>query len=376
MLKDPAGKELKAEWKRLKPDEVEVKLPLQDAQPGPMTLLVGQYGLAQPLPIGVQGFAEAGRFDGFEIHAGDAQGILKGSRLDEVASLEIKSVVFIPGELSSRQGSDELPMAAQDAAAAAELKPGSAFAKLTLKDGRILSVNASVDAARPKTLLIGKSVQPSALGSDSNIQLAESGELPLDATLVFSIRAQAPASFTRDETVDVATADESMVASLSVAGGTLALENSRVAVATLNPQKAFGASSYGPLKYRVNAKGVTSDWQPLATLVRLPALKALECPATPELACKLSGSDLYLIDSVAPTADFSNPVMVPEGFLGPSLPVPHPSGGTLYLKLRDDPQVVNPTTLVALKLPPTPAEAERSEARQAAADNQGAGPGP
>ena len=34
MLKDPAGKELKTEWKRLKPDEVEVKLPLQDAQPG------------------------------------------------------------------------------------------------------------------------------------------------------------------------------------------------------------------------------------------------------------------------------------------------------------------------------------------------------
>ena len=60
MLKDPAGKELKAEWKQLKPDEVEVKLPLQDAQPGAMTLLVAQYGLAQPQPIDVQAFAEAG----------------------------------------------------------------------------------------------------------------------------------------------------------------------------------------------------------------------------------------------------------------------------------------------------------------------------
>src|SRR5580692_11862443 len=78
MLKDPGGKELKTEWKKLKTDEVEVKLPLQDAQPGPMTLLVGEYGLAQPRSIGVQGFAEAGRFDGFQIHAGDAQGMLKG----------------------------------------------------------------------------------------------------------------------------------------------------------------------------------------------------------------------------------------------------------------------------------------------------------
>jgi hypothetical protein len=388
MLKDPAGKELKAEWKKLKTDEVEVKLPLQDAQPGPMTLLVGEYGLAQPHPIGVQGFAEAGRFDGFEIHAGDAQGMLKGSRLDEVASLSIKNVVFTPGELSTRQGNDELPMVAQDVAAAAELKPsGPVSAKLTLKDGRVLAVNASIDPARPKAVLIGKSVQPSALGGDSNIQLADAGELPLDATLVFSIRAQAPASFARDETVDVATADESMVASLSLANGGLALENSRVAVATLTPLKAFGASSYGPLKYRVNAKGAASDWQPLATLVRLPRLKTLECPATSEVACKLSGSDLYLIDSVAAAADFGKPVIVPEGFLGTSIPVPHPSSGTLYLKLRDAPQVINPTTLIAVKLPAAPAEADRSAARQAAPaepdqtrpttdGNQSSGPGP
>ena len=259
-------------------------------------------------------------------------------------------------------------------------------AKLTLKDGRVLPVNATIDAARPKAVLIGKSVQPSALGSDSNIQLADSGELPLDATLVFSIRAQAPASFARDETVDVATADESLVASLSLANGTLALENSRVAVATLTPLKAFGASSYGPLKYRVNAKGAASDWQPLATLVRLPALKTLDCPATPEVACKLSGADLYLIDSVAGSADFSKPVTVPEGFLGGSLPVPHPSSGTLYLKLRDDPQVVNPTRLVALQLPAAAPDADRSAARQAApaepeqarpaaAPSQGSGPG-
>jgi hypothetical protein len=278
-------------------------------------------------------------------------------------------------------------MVAQEPSAAGELKPmGPVSAKLTLKDGRVLPVNASIDAARPKAVLIGKSVQPSALGSDSNIQLADSGELPLDATLVFSIRTQAPASFARDETVDVATADESLVASLSLANGTLALENSRVAVATLTPLKAFGASSYGPLKYRVNAKGAASDWQPLATLVRLPALKALECPATPEVACKLSGSDLYLIDSVAGSADFSKPVSVPEGFLGASLPVPHPSSGTLYLKLRDDPLVVNPTQLVALQLPPAAPDADRSAARQAApaepeqarpapAASQGSGPG-
>src|SRR6202035_5746884 len=106
MLKDPSGKELKVEWKSVKPNELEVKLPLQEAKPGPMTLWVTQYGVSQPQPISIQTFAEAGHFDDFAIHAGDAQGVLKGSRLDEVASLSIRNVVFVPGELS-RNGGDE-----------------------------------------------------------------------------------------------------------------------------------------------------------------------------------------------------------------------------------------------------------------------------
>ncbi|MDB6087017.1 MAG: putative lipoprotein, partial [Gammaproteobacteria bacterium] len=62
MLKDPAGKELKAEWKSVKPNEVEVKLPLQEAKPGAVTLFVTQYGVPEPQPVALQVFAEAGRF--------------------------------------------------------------------------------------------------------------------------------------------------------------------------------------------------------------------------------------------------------------------------------------------------------------------------
>ncbi len=50
MLKDPGGKELKVDWKTTRPDEVEIKLPLQDATPGAMTLLVTQYGNNQADP--------------------------------------------------------------------------------------------------------------------------------------------------------------------------------------------------------------------------------------------------------------------------------------------------------------------------------------
>jgi hypothetical protein len=365
MLKDPAGKELKAEWKTVKPNEVEVKLPLQEAQPGAMTLMVTQFGVSQPQPIPIHAFSEAGRFEGFSIHAGDTQGVLKGSRLDEVASLAIGNLVFVPGELSTWQGTDELPMLVQDMQAVTALKPEHPIAaKVTLKDGRVFPLMASIDAPRPRVVLIGKNVQPSPSVDNSNIQLADSGELPQDATLVFSLRTQSPAKFSRDESVEVATTDGSSTTTLNLSNGGMTLENSQVALATLNPSKAFGSSAFGPLQYRVNAKGVTGDWQPLATLVRLPVLKDIKCPATAELACKLSGTNLYLIESVSSDSQFTHSVQVPEGFLGLALPVPHPVEGPFYVKLRDDPSVVNPTTLMAEQLPASPDDLARSAARQ------------
>jgi len=95
-------------------------------------------------------------------------------------------------------------------------------------------------------------------------------------------------------------------------------------------------------------------------------LKELTCPATPDLACKLSGSNLFLIDAIATDRDFAHPVQVPDGFPGYSLPVPHPSGAQLYVKLRDDPSVINPAMLVAQQLPPSPAELARQAAQRAA----------
>jgi hypothetical protein len=373
MLKDPAGKELKADWKSVKPNEVEIKLPLQAAKPGALTLMVTQYGLTEPQPVPLQVFADAGRYDGFSMHAGDIQGTLKGSRLDEVASLTVKNLVFMPGELSTRAGSDELPMVAQDAATAANLKPDRLIsAKVTLQDGRSLPVTASVEAPRPRVSLIGKSVQPSVPANDSNIQLTDAGELPLDATLIFSIRTLSPAAFARDQTIDVATGDESSATTLSLANGGLTLENTQVAVATLNPAKAFGPSTFGPLKFRVNSKVGAGDWQPLANLVRLPVLKELKCPPTPELACKLVGTNLFLIESVAGDPEFTRPVAVPDGFLGAALPVPHPTAGPLYIKLRDNPQIINPTLLTVQQLPPD--DAGRTDTRRSAlqSDNQGA----
>jgi len=367
MLKDPAGKELKVDWKTTRPDELEVKLPLQEATPGPMTLFVRQYGDNQADPIALHTFADAGRIDGFAIHSGDIVGILKGNRLDVVASLTFKNATFVPGELTSSHGIDELPMVAQDPPSVSALKPERGIAaKVTLKDGRVLPSTVNIEAPRPAVTLLGMNVQPSASGIESNIQLSHPSELPQDAVLTFSLRTQSPAAFAHDENIEITTSDEASSAMLNFANGGMVLENAQVAVATLNPAKAFGGAAFGPLQFRVSSKGVSGDWQPLANLVRLPTIKALKCPATPELACKLSGANLFLIDSISDDPQFARPVKVPDGFLGNALPVPHPKGGSLYVKLRDNPSVINATTLTAQEIPPSPDEAARTEVRSSA----------
>ena len=359
------GKQLKTEWSVVKPNELEVRLPLQQTRPGLVTLLVTQYGASQPQSMQLHAFSEATHLEHFALHAGDSQGILTGTHLAEVTSLTLAGIEFVPDATAADQGADGVRMLARDASAAAALKQGDpAKATVTLQDGRVIDLNASVNAPRPRVKLIDKSVQPSPSSGDSNILLTNQDELPQGAKLTFSVRAQLPRTFARDERIEVATADETFSTTLSLGNGSITLENSSVALATLDPAKAFGPSAFGPLQFRVIASGVAGEWQQLATLVRLPALKELSCPASNELACKLTGSNLYLLDSVAGDSQFHNAAHVPEGFPGYSLAVPHPADGELYVKLRDDPSAVHRAALAVQQL--TSDEGGHPTARQAA----------
>ncbi len=367
-LKSADGTERKADWKVVKANEVEVTLPLEGAKPGAMTLLVSQYGAAAAQSVALQAFSEAAHLDAFALHAGDSQGLLKGSRLDEVASLTIVGIDFVAGKLETAQGVDTLAMVTRDGQPAMALKAGDTqIARVGLKDGRTIELNTLIAASRPKLALLGKSVQPSASSHDSNIELANQDQLPQDARLTFSVRAQSPATFVRDEKIEVATADEAVSTSLSISSGTVTLEDSRIAVATLDPAKAFGSSVFGPLMFRAVVNGISGDWQPLATLVRLPQLKELKCPATADVACKLSGANLFLVGAVSSDAHFEHSVPVPDGFPGYALPVPHPDNGVIYVRLRDDPTTISRATLNVQQLPPSTEEAARAEVRHAAA---------
>lgn len=367
MVQQADGRETRATWKAAAPGEIEVQLPLQDAKPGSLALLISQSGSQSPQSLALRAFAEASRIEQLNIHTGDSAGVLTGARLDKVARVSVNGVAFTVGKLSTQRGSDSLAVTADDASTIATLKQDSSVsAKVVLQDGRTFNVPVIIESPRPRVALIGKSVRPSRSSIDSNIQLSDPDELPQDSQLVFSLRADAPAVFPRDTRIELAVSDEVPLATLSLSDRSITLENRQVAVATLDPSKTLSPSTFGELQFRVSMGGAYGDWQPLATLVRLPALKELKCTAAGEGPCKLAGSNLFLIDSVSGNARFENPVIVPPGFLGASMTVPHPASGQLYVKLRDNPAVINPVSLA----PQEPAPASPDIAPAAAGDRQ------
>jgi hypothetical protein len=339
-LKPASGDPLTVEWKRAEPGELSVTLPLKAVDPGEVTLLVKQYGAKDVDAVPMKVFAQAGRLDEFEVHAGDPSGLLKGNRLDEVASLSLGGVAFTPGVLVSAGGADELTLAAAPADIDKFKAGQTKTAKVAFKDGRTVILKVKIGPPRPQVALVDKSVQPEAADTLHPIRLTDKEEAPQNAQLTFSLRAQSPAKFSGREQVQVATSDGGASTTLTSTNG-LTFEDTQIAVATLNPAKALGASGYGALRYRIVEDGVPGDWQPLATLVRLPTLKSLKCPASMEQPCELSGSALFLIDALSRRPDFDRAVQVPEGFAGYTLAAPHPLGGRLYVKLHDNPSVIN-----------------------------------
>jgi hypothetical protein len=334
---------------------------MKDAAPGPVTIAIYQYGVEKPEAIQMTAFADAASLDRLTMSAGDSDGLLKGTRLDEVARAELDGIALKPLTLSRVEDHDQLLMQADSSTA--RLDPGKRYtARVELKDGRMLRAPVTVDPPRPQMALLSKGVQEDNAAAPSPVQLGNPDDLPLDGRLVFFLKSTVPARFPRNEKVELAAVDGSFDTELSLADGSLMLEDARTAMGNLEPLNRLGASAFGPIHIRaLSAEGAAGDWLPLGTLVRVPGFKELRCPHSAARPCVLTGSNLFLVGSIAATPDFENPTDVLPEFTGTQLAVPHPANGTLYIRLRDDPATVQtlslPVTLV------TPAASESAAAR-------------
>jgi len=341
------------QWKSPKPNTLELGVPMKDAAPGPVTISIHQYGMDKPDKLTLTAYSEAASLDRLKLHAGEDEASLTGNRLDEVAKVSLNGISWTPTDLRRVQDLDQLKMKASGDTS--NLEPGKRYtAKVQLRDQRELKVPVTVDPPRPQVTLLSKGTQQDeSSGEPSPVRFGSPNDLSVEGKLVFFLKSRTPVNFPRDEKVEVGAADNSFHTTLSVSDGTLVLADASTALGVVEPLVKFGSSAFGPLQARaISADGTPGEWISLGTLVRLPGFKELRCPRSPTRPCSLTGTNLFLAESIASSPDFDNAVDVPADFTGTQLTVPHPVNGMLYLKLRDDPATVQTLALTATPMTP------------------------
>jgi hypothetical protein len=354
-----AGKQIDTQWKLSpQPASVDVTASLKSVDPGDLHLTIHQFGTAKPNTVSTRTYSEPATLKSLELHAGDTTADLTGTSLDQVQHLAINDLTFTPAPPNTPSNQDaasptpassnpdtNLRLTLPPNSQAPKLNVGERLtAHLSLKDGRTLTLPVTVAPPRPSVTLLSKSIVQS---GNTPIHLADQDDLPISQQLVFSLKSNTP--FPRTGKLEIASADETLHTTLSVASGNLILQNPHTLLATLDPLTAFGTSAFGPLRLRpIAPDGAAGDWLPLVTLVRLPIFKDLQCPSDTTQPCTITGSSLYLVDSIAIDPTFTTPTTVPEGFVGDTLSLPRPAKTGFYLKLRDDPTAANSVTLPIL----------------------------
>ena len=329
---------------------VDLTLNLENAAtPGSIRLAIQQFGRDTPDQVGSETFAEPARIDSLQIHAGDDTVLLTGTSLDQVKSLVVRDVAYTPQRVAA-PSDKALTLALARDVRSQNYRPSERLsAEVHLLDGRSLATTTSVLPPRPVVTLLSRRI---ANGEPSNIQLASINDLALGSQLIFFLKSRAP--FPRSEQIEIANdppaeaPDQVLRTTLSIAAGSLVLQDPHTVLATFDPLKTFGPSTFGPFRFRaLAADGTAGEWQPLATIVRLPVLTGVTCPADPAASCTLSGTSLYLIQSLAVESDSTTPTLVPEGFVESTLAVPRQTGmvATFYLRLRDDPDTAQQVAL-------------------------------
>lgn len=376
------------------PNLLAVTLPLDhNVSPGDLHLAIQQFGQPKTDELSTRTFAEPAHVTAIELRAHDKFLDLNGTQLGQIDRVTVGDLVFRPvppsGDDAKRPDTSARFALADNAPAPPTKRDDHLTAQVALHDGRTVAVPIVVSAPRPVISLLRKSIEPV---PDNPISMANADDVPLAAHLTFTLKS--PSSFPRNGRIEVETLDGTLRTVLTLApSGGLLLQDPHTVVATLDPLRSFGPSAFGPIHLRAvypaandrraadskteartearndaatpgsslavadEPESTMTDWLPLATLVRLPVLTRLQCPTDATLPCTLTGSSLFLIDSLSIDPAFANPVPVPDGYTGTTLTLPHPAASTIFLHLRDDPTVTDSAILPAAPVPAAPAPA-------------------
>jgi hypothetical protein len=333
-----------------KKDTLALDVSLKTVQPGGYALAIQQYGSPDRDKVPLTAYTAGITLGELKIHTGDNLAVLNGEGLKNVASVEIDKQTFTPAPDNDNASNDEI-LHLESRTGVSPADGSEAIVKL--KDGRTMNAKISTSAARPSLKLVYVNSTPAQQSGALAVTLTNKADIPLNGTLTFVV--QTKDAFPRDQSIEVATANNAVHTKVSLSDNSLVLQDDHTAVAHLDPLKAFGQSAFGRLAIRpIAADGTTGDWVGLGTLVRTPRITSIQCTAIQGSApsaptCTLNGDDLFLAQSFSAGKDFARPTDVPTGFAESSFNVPTPTdGATLYLKLRDDP---TSTATVTLRTP-------------------------
>ncbi len=367
------------------PNVLAVTLPLEhNATPGDLHLAIQQYDQPKPDEVAARTFTEPATITAVEAHAGDRNLLLRGTRLNQIDKLTLGDLIFKPtSDTADEANADNITALhltlANNGAAPSTHIGDHLTARIELHDGRTLTTPIVISSPRPAVTLLRKSMEL----PTSVIALTNPDDLPLNAQLTFTLKT--PTNFPRNGQVEIETLDGTLRTVLTLApSGGLLLQDPHTVVATLDPLRSFGPSAFGALHLRVvfptpsadQATPPASDWLPLATLVRLPTLVQLQCPADIAQACTINGTNLFLMQSVSADPAFTTSTSVPDGFTGATLSVPHLNAATLFFKLRDDPATIDSAIFPVLAVPTHTHSATHKATDPTTQKSPAASPGP
>ncbi len=333
---DATGTKIPLDWKPAGSGVIALKMHLQAAAAGTVTLHISEFGLSRPVTIAEQVYPDVVRIDAALVRAADQVAVVRGHRLDEIAALRIDNSDFIPSELLHTSAGEELTLRSDTAVAAHAL--AQTEAQVRLRGGRTLQVPVSSVPAMPVATLISKTVDHVPHGKAIPLLLAGNDDIAPNEVMRFALRLDAQEPYTPDMTVEVATSDGRLVARLELDQG-LQLEDTRTLIARFSPAELLGPNVFGALRYRLTTKKFPGAWQEFVRVVRLPELDGVACAHAGDRMCRVTGRDLYLLATVSAGSGPGQTIEVPDGYTEDVLQVPAPSKQGLYVSFRDEPGV-------------------------------------
>jgi len=192
--------------------------------------------------------------------------------------------------------------------------------------------------------------------SSLRIYLANQDDLPINRQIAFSLKSTSP--FPRNAQIEIASADDSLHTTLSVSAGSLILQDPRTILATLDPLKTFGTSAFGPIRLRaITPDGTPGDWLPLATLVRLPDITGLSCPApppSPKPATRKAPAPATVTDAETSSSAITTVQPAAPSDIDPPAVASSASSGDIAPKSSDSPAAQSAVPTQAASVPATP----------------------